>query len=170
MHGGRRPRPRAVRARDRPGGRTGRGAAVRPGEAGRAVPRERPRPVAHARHGAVGRTVRARRVPDPADRRRGLRRAAPARPPPHPRAGRGRAGGVGTASRPDLRGGRHHPGEAHPGAPPPAGPRRPRLPRTARTTIADVAYRWGFSSQAHFARHFRARFGRTPSETRASAR
>ncbi|MGW2311119.1 helix-turn-helix domain-containing protein [Actinomadura luteofluorescens] len=46
----------------------------------------------------------------------------------------------------------------------------PRTARTARTTIADVAYRWGFSSQAHFARHFRARFGRTPSETRASAR
>ncbi|WP_067823704.1 helix-turn-helix domain-containing protein [Actinomadura kijaniata] len=43
-------------------------------------------------------------------------------------------------------------------------------PGAARTTIADVAYRWGFSSQAHFARHFRARFGRTPSEARASAR
>ncbi|MGI5324125.1 helix-turn-helix domain-containing protein [Actinomadura nitritigenes] len=38
---------------------------------------------------------------------------------------------------------------------------------TARTTIADVAHRWGFSSQAHFARHFRARFGITPSEARA---
>ncbi|MFC4056357.1 helix-turn-helix domain-containing protein [Actinomadura syzygii] len=40
-------------------------------------------------------------------------------------------------------------------------------PGAADTTIADVAYRWGFSSQALFARHFRARFGRTPSETRA---
>ncbi|KAB2380149.1 helix-turn-helix domain-containing protein [Actinomadura montaniterrae] len=37
----------------------------------------------------------------------------------------------------------------------------------ARTTIADVAHRWGFSSQAHFARRFRARFGITPSEARA---
>ncbi|WP_242900800.1 helix-turn-helix domain-containing protein [Actinomadura terrae] len=40
-------------------------------------------------------------------------------------------------------------------------------PGAAATTIADVAYRWGFSSQAHFARHFRARFGRTPTEARA---
>ncbi|WP_131738240.1 helix-turn-helix domain-containing protein [Actinomadura roseirufa] len=37
-------------------------------------------------------------------------------------------------------------------------------------TIADVAYRWGFSSQAHFARLFRSRFGRTPTEARAGAR
>lgn len=43
-------------------------------------------------------------------------------------------------------------------------------PHAARTTIADVAYRWGFSSQAHFARRFRARFGLTPSEARASTR
>ncbi|MFD0902112.1 helix-turn-helix domain-containing protein [Actinomadura sediminis] len=42
-------------------------------------------------------------------------------------------------------------------------------PGAAGRTIADVAYRWGFSSQAHFARAFRARFGRTPSETRAFA-
>ncbi|MEV3919665.1 helix-turn-helix domain-containing protein [Actinomadura coerulea] len=35
-------------------------------------------------------------------------------------------------------------------------------PAAARTTIADVAFRWGFSSQAPFARHFRARFGLTP--------
>jgi AraC-like DNA-binding protein len=35
-----------------------------------------------------------------------------------------------------------------------------------QTTIADVAHRWGFSSQAHFARLFRARFGLTPSEAR----
>ncbi|WP_219417069.1 helix-turn-helix domain-containing protein [Pseudonocardia nigra] len=32
--------------------------------------------------------------------------------------------------------------------------------------IADIACRWGFSSQAHFTRLFRARFGRTPSEVR----
>ncbi|WUH97945.1 helix-turn-helix domain-containing protein [Spirillospora sp. NBC_00431] len=43
-------------------------------------------------------------------------------------------------------------------------------PGAAGTTIADIAYRWGFSSQAHFARHFRARFGRTPTETRATPR
>ncbi|MDF5758286.1 helix-turn-helix domain-containing protein [Spongiactinospora sp. TRM90649] len=35
-------------------------------------------------------------------------------------------------------------------------------------TIADIAYRLGFSSQAHFARVFRAQFGRTPSEERSA--
>ncbi|MEV0623655.1 helix-turn-helix domain-containing protein [Nonomuraea sp. NPDC050404] len=39
-------------------------------------------------------------------------------------------------------------------------------PRARATTIADVAHRWGFSSQAHFARLFRAKFGLTPSEAR----
>ncbi|MEU5880622.1 helix-turn-helix domain-containing protein [Spirillospora sp. NPDC047279] len=38
------------------------------------------------------------------------------------------------------------------------------------TTIADIAHRWGFSSQAHFTRRFRARFGRTPTEARHSPR
>jgi AraC-like DNA-binding protein len=33
-------------------------------------------------------------------------------------------------------------------------------------TIADVAYHWGFSSQAHFARVFRRHFRQTPSEAR----
>ncbi|MFI7421236.1 helix-turn-helix domain-containing protein [Nonomuraea sp. NPDC049684] len=42
-------------------------------------------------------------------------------------------------------------------------------PRAPETTIADVAHRWGFSSQAHFARLFRARYGLTPSEARAEA-
>jgi len=37
-------------------------------------------------------------------------------------------------------------------------------PGARQTTIADVAYRWGVSSQAHFARLFRARFGLTPRE------
>jgi AraC-like DNA-binding protein len=32
--------------------------------------------------------------------------------------------------------------------------------------IADIACRWGFASQAHFARLFRARFGCTPSDVR----
>ena len=40
-------------------------------------------------------------------------------------------------------------------------------PRAEKTTIADVAYRWGFSSQSHFTRAFRKRFGRTPGEARA---
>ncbi|GAA1713314.1 helix-turn-helix domain-containing protein [Nonomuraea sp. AD125B] len=40
-------------------------------------------------------------------------------------------------------------------------------PGARETTIADVAHRWGFSSQAHFARLFRSRFGLTPSEARA---
>ncbi|GAA4095360.1 helix-turn-helix domain-containing protein [Actinomadura miaoliensis] len=38
------------------------------------------------------------------------------------------------------------------------------------TTIADIAYRWGFSSQAHFARLFRARYGCTPTEARTRLR
>ena len=36
--------------------------------------------------------------------------------------------------------------------------------------IADIAGRWGFASQAHFTRLFRARFGSTPSEERGSVR
>ncbi|MGY1650055.1 helix-turn-helix domain-containing protein [Geodermatophilus sp. SYSU D01119] len=36
--------------------------------------------------------------------------------------------------------------------------------------IADVACRWGFASQAHFTRLFRARFDCTPSDVRAAAR
>lgn len=32
--------------------------------------------------------------------------------------------------------------------------------------ISAVAYRWGFADQAQFCRHYRTRFGRTPSETR----
>lgn len=35
--------------------------------------------------------------------------------------------------------------------------------------IAEIAYRHGFSSQAHFARAFKAYFGRTPSDVRATA-
>ncbi|MFE7835431.1 helix-turn-helix domain-containing protein [Streptomyces sp. NPDC057474] len=42
-------------------------------------------------------------------------------------------------------------------------------PGAWETRIADVAHRWGFSSQAHFARLFRSRFGLTPSEARAEA-
>jgi AraC-like DNA-binding protein len=39
-------------------------------------------------------------------------------------------------------------------------------PALAHFRIADIAFRWGFSSQAHFSRMFRARFGCSPSEMR----
>jgi AraC-like DNA-binding protein len=39
-------------------------------------------------------------------------------------------------------------------------------PATARTTVAAVAHRWGFSDPAHFSRRFRAAYGLTPSEWR----
>jgi AraC-like DNA-binding protein len=39
-------------------------------------------------------------------------------------------------------------------------------PELAHFRIADVAFRWGFSSQAHFSRLFRARFGCSPSQVR----
>jgi AraC-like DNA-binding protein len=42
-----------------------------------------------------------------------------------------------------------------------------RAPRSTQTRIADVAYRWGFSSQAHFTRTFHKHFGHTPGEARA---
>jgi len=35
--------------------------------------------------------------------------------------------------------------------------------------VCEVAYRHGFTSQAHFARAFKARYGQTPSEVRAAA-
>lgn len=40
-------------------------------------------------------------------------------------------------------------------------------PRHASRQIAEIAYGWGFSSPAVFARAFRRRFGRTPSEARS---
>ncbi|MGG2396602.1 helix-turn-helix domain-containing protein [Pseudomonas sp. SH1-B] len=42
-------------------------------------------------------------------------------------------------------------------------------PQGTRLAIAEVAYRYGFSSQAHFARVFKARFAYTPSEARSAA-
>lgn len=36
------------------------------------------------------------------------------------------------------------------------------------TTLAEIAYRWGFNDQAHFCRLFKARFGCTPKEMRGS--
>lgn len=35
-----------------------------------------------------------------------------------------------------------------------------------RDSIARIAYRWGFSDQAQFSRHYRSRFGCTPRDTR----
>lgn len=39
-----------------------------------------------------------------------------------------------------------------------------------RHSISEIAYRWGFSDQAQFSRHYRRHFGRTPSATRELAR
>jgi AraC-like DNA-binding protein len=41
--------------------------------------------------------------------------------------------------------------------------------RHAHRHVSDIAYGWGFASPAHFARTFKQRFGRTPSEARISA-
>lgn len=38
-----------------------------------------------------------------------------------------------------------------------------------RESITQIAYRWGFSDQAQFSRHYRSRFGRAPSATRQAA-
>lgn len=37
-------------------------------------------------------------------------------------------------------------------------------------TLGEIAYRWGFTDQAQFSRHFKARFGRSAKELRAEAR
>ncbi|KWF67738.1 helix-turn-helix domain-containing protein [Burkholderia pseudomultivorans] len=34
-------------------------------------------------------------------------------------------------------------------------------------TVSEIAFRWGFNNSAHFSRSYRARFGETPSDTRA---
>ena len=39
-----------------------------------------------------------------------------------------------------------------------------------RQTVAEIAYRWGFSDQAQFSRAFKARFGMPPKEYRERAR
>ncbi|MFF0018841.1 AraC family transcriptional regulator [Streptomyces sp. NPDC005374] len=39
-------------------------------------------------------------------------------------------------------------------------------PGSRHLTVADIAHRWGFASQAHFTRVFRTRFDETPGETR----
>lgn len=38
-----------------------------------------------------------------------------------------------------------------------------------RRSITEIAYQWGFGDQAQFSRSYRAHFGRTPSDTRATA-
>ena len=40
---------------------------------------------------------------------------------------------------------------------------------TSTATIAEIAYRWGFADQSQFCRHYRARFGCSPGETRREA-
>jgi AraC-like DNA-binding protein len=47
---------------------------------------------------------------------------------------------------------------------------RAQLAETHRKeSISEIAYRWGFSDQAQFSRHFKARYGMTPREVRAAA-
>ncbi|CAN0543620.1 unnamed protein product, partial [Laminaria digitata] len=41
-------------------------------------------------------------------------------------------------------------------------------PLHAQESISEVAYRWGFSSSAHFSRSFRDHFGLSPREHRRS--
>jgi AraC-like DNA-binding protein len=38
-----------------------------------------------------------------------------------------------------------------------------------RESISEIAYRWGFSDQAQFSRHFKTRYGMTPRELRGAA-
>ncbi|MGT2462210.1 helix-turn-helix domain-containing protein [Sinomonas atrocyanea] len=94
----------------------------------------------------------------------------------HRRASRG----PGALPRPDRRRGRHQRTPPRPGlhrggraagrlraaAPARTGRGAPRRPGEGTTPIAAIAARCGFSSQAYFARAFRARFGTTPREAR----
>lgn len=36
-------------------------------------------------------------------------------------------------------------------------------------SVAEIAYRWGFADQSQFSRHYKTRYGRTPTETRKEA-
>ncbi|TGN99488.1 helix-turn-helix domain-containing protein [Burkholderia sp. USMB20] len=42
-----------------------------------------------------------------------------------------------------------------------------RDPSLKHLTVSEIAFRWGFNNSAHFSRSYRARFGETPSDTRA---
>ncbi|GHG96385.1 AraC-like ligand-binding domain-containing protein [Pseudodonghicola xiamenensis] len=39
----------------------------------------------------------------------------------------------------------------------------------SKATVAEIAYRWGFADQSQFSKHYKARFGRTPTATRKEA-
>ena len=41
---------------------------------------------------------------------------------------------------------------------------------SSRLSISEIAYCWGFADQSQFSKHYRRRFGRTPSETRMQYR
>lgn len=43
-------------------------------------------------------------------------------------------------------------------------------PRCATRSVSDIAFSWGFNDAAHFSRAFRARYGVTPRDMRASGR
>jgi AraC-like DNA-binding protein len=43
-------------------------------------------------------------------------------------------------------------------------------PQLRRTTVGEIAFRWGFSSQAHFSRAIRERYGASPVALREAAR
>lgn len=47
---------------------------------------------------------------------------------------------------------------------------RPQRDPSCRTSISEIASQWGFGDRAQFSRHYRARFGRTPGDTRATVR
>lgn len=43
-----------------------------------------------------------------------------------------------------------------------------QMPATGQS-VAEIAYRWGFTDQSQFSRNYRKRFGCTPTETRKAA-
>lgn len=48
--------------------------------------------------------------------------------------------------------------------------RRTRRDPSCLKPISEIAHQWGLGDRAHFSRHYRARFGRTPSDARAAVR
>jgi AraC-like DNA-binding protein len=42
--------------------------------------------------------------------------------------------------------------------------------KNSQLTISEIAYNWGFSDQSQFSKHYRAHFGRSPSEARGQYR
>lgn len=43
-------------------------------------------------------------------------------------------------------------------------------PRLRKTSVGEIAFRWGFSSHAHFSRAIRERYGASPMALREAAR